>query len=217
MSGGMRCVCWPRSTSSNGGRVSSFSTSRSAAGRVSISISTGSRNGTVSAVIDWEMAALGPAEVDVAWWLFFDDLFSTGMGVTRLEGLPDRLTSISWYESFAGRRLENMDYYDVLATFRMAIVGMRAVAGPRKRSGSGSTPHAAARSVWAADRYSQCSAVSRNPCRWFHNRTDTRCRRRISRRMRNRSHVRSGTVFRCRERGVVSQDTAAVGSTRRFG
>jgi aminoglycoside phosphotransferase (APT) family kinase protein len=82
---------------------------------------------TVSAVIDWEMAALGPAEADVAWWLFFDDLFSTGMGVTRLEGLPDRLTSISWYELFAGRRLENMDYYDVLATFRMAIIGMRAV------------------------------------------------------------------------------------------
>jgi aminoglycoside phosphotransferase (APT) family kinase protein len=82
---------------------------------------------TVSAVIDWEMAALGPPEADVAWWLFFDDLFSTGMGVARLEGLPDRPTSLSWYESIAGRRLENMDYYDVLATFRMAIVGMRAV------------------------------------------------------------------------------------------
>lgn len=82
---------------------------------------------SISAVIDWEMAALGPPEADVAWWLFFDDLFSTGMGVARLEGLPDRSTSIEWYESFAGRRLENMDYYDVLATFRMAIVGMRAV------------------------------------------------------------------------------------------
>jgi aminoglycoside phosphotransferase (APT) family kinase protein len=84
-------------------------------------------NLTVSAVIDWEMAALGPPETDVAWWLFFDDLYSTGMGVTRLDGLPDRATSLAWYESFFGRQLENLDYYDVFATFRMAIIGMRAV------------------------------------------------------------------------------------------
>lgn len=81
----------------------------------------------VNAVIDWEMAALGPPEVDVGWWLFFDELYSTGLGAQRLEGLPDRATSIAWYEKFAGRKLENLDYYDVLATFRMAIVGMRAV------------------------------------------------------------------------------------------
>lgn len=82
---------------------------------------------TVGTVLDWEMASLGTAEVDLAWWLFFDDLFSTGFGVERMEGLPNREESIAFYESKLGRSVENMDYYDLLATFRMCIVGIRAV------------------------------------------------------------------------------------------
>jgi aminoglycoside phosphotransferase (APT) family kinase protein len=82
-------------------------------------------DGSVSGVIDWEMAVLGPPEADLAWWLFFDDLFSRGMGVPRLAGLPDRAACIRWYEATLGRPVENLAYYDVLAAFRMAIVGMR--------------------------------------------------------------------------------------------
>jgi aminoglycoside phosphotransferase (APT) family kinase protein len=85
------------------------------------------QDNSVSTVLDWEMASLATAEVDLAWWLFFDDLFSSGFGVERLEGLPTRQESIAYYESKLGRSVENMDYYDLLATFRMAIVGVRAV------------------------------------------------------------------------------------------
>jgi aminoglycoside phosphotransferase (APT) family kinase protein len=83
-------------------------------------------DGTISGVIDWEMAVLGPPEADLAWWLFFDDLFSKGMGVPRLAGLPDRAACIQSYESALGRPVDNMAYYGILAAFRMAIVGMRA-------------------------------------------------------------------------------------------
>jgi aminoglycoside phosphotransferase (APT) family kinase protein len=82
-------------------------------------------DGSVSGVIDWEMAGLGPPEADLSWWLFFDDLFSRGMGVPRLAGLPDRSVCIEWYEAALGRPVKNLAYYDVLAAFRMAIVGMR--------------------------------------------------------------------------------------------
>jgi aminoglycoside phosphotransferase (APT) family kinase protein len=82
-------------------------------------------DGTISGVIDWEMAVLGPPEADLAWWLFFDDLFSKGMGVPRLAGLPERAVCIQWYEAALGRPVRNLSYYDVLAAFRMAIVGMR--------------------------------------------------------------------------------------------
>jgi aminoglycoside phosphotransferase (APT) family kinase protein len=82
-------------------------------------------DGSLSGVIDWEMAVLGPPEADLAWWLFFDDLFSRGMGVPRLAGLPERAVCIQWYEAALGRRVQNLAYYDVLAAFRMAIVGMR--------------------------------------------------------------------------------------------
>src|SRR5690554_6417464 len=49
------------------------------------------------------------------------------MGVPRLEGLPDREETIAHYEAKLARKVSNLEYYDLLATFRMAIVGMRAV------------------------------------------------------------------------------------------
>jgi aminoglycoside phosphotransferase (APT) family kinase protein len=90
-------------------------------------------DGSVSGIIDWEMAALGPPEADLAWWLFFDDLFSTGMGVPRLAGLPDRAACIGTYEAALGRSVQQLEYYDLLAAFRMAIVGMRSVDRQIKR------------------------------------------------------------------------------------
>ncbi len=82
-------------------------------------------DGTISGVIDWEMAVIGPPEADLAWWLFFDDLFSKGMGVPRLAGLPERAACIECYEAALGRPVRDLAYYDILAAFRMAIVGMR--------------------------------------------------------------------------------------------
>jgi aminoglycoside phosphotransferase (APT) family kinase protein len=90
-------------------------------------------DGTITGVIDWEMVTLGPPEADLAWWLFFDDLFSTGMGVPRLAGLPDRSTCIGRYEDALEQRVRNLDYYSLLAAFRMAIVGMRSVDRQIKR------------------------------------------------------------------------------------
>src|SRR3546814_17266089 len=44
--------------------------------------------GTVKALIDWELATLGPADLDLAGRLYFDDLLSLRFCVQRLEGLP---------------------------------------------------------------------------------------------------------------------------------
>lgn len=79
-------------------------------------------DGTVSGLIDWELAALGPSELDLAWWLYFDDLFSRRFGVARLEGLPTRDESIAIWEAAAGRKARNLDYYDVVVALRMALV-----------------------------------------------------------------------------------------------
>lgn len=84
-------------------------------------------NGNVAATIDWEMAALGPGEIDLGWWLFFDNLFSAGFGVKRLDGLPDREETIAIYEARVGRKVGDMHYYDVLSALRMAIVSARQV------------------------------------------------------------------------------------------
>jgi aminoglycoside phosphotransferase (APT) family kinase protein len=82
---------------------------------------------SVSAVLDWEAAALGPGEADLAWWLFYDEYISAGFGIPRLEGLPDRNTTIEIYEEALGRPVRDMAYYELLAHTRNAILSLRSV------------------------------------------------------------------------------------------
>lgn len=85
------------------------------------------KTGEVTGLLDWELATIGPGEIDLAWWLMFDELFSTWMHVPRLDGLPGRAGLIACYEEAVDRPVDSMDYYDVLARLRMAIITMRAV------------------------------------------------------------------------------------------
>ncbi|KKC26017.1 phosphotransferase family protein [Sphingomonas sp. SRS2] len=82
----------------------------------------------VTALLDWEMACLGPGEIDLAWFLMFDSFYSRLRGVSRLPGLPDRAQIISAYEQAAGRRVDNIEYYEILALVRFAIIFIRASA-----------------------------------------------------------------------------------------
>ena len=80
------------------------------------------QDGSVNALIDWELAALGPAELDLAWWLYFDDLFSRRFGIERLEGLPTKDETIAIWEKAVGRKAQHLEYYDVVVALRMALV-----------------------------------------------------------------------------------------------
>lgn len=81
---------------------------------------------TVAALLDWEMAALGPCEVDLAWWIVMDNLLSEGLELPRLPGLPDRTESIAFYERARGRPVEHIEYYEIFAALRFALVLIRA-------------------------------------------------------------------------------------------
>jgi aminoglycoside phosphotransferase (APT) family kinase protein len=83
-------------------------------------------DGTVSGLIDWELAALGPSELDLAWWLYFDDLFSRRFGVPRLEGLPTRDETVAIWEAATGRTAQHLEYYDIVVALRMALVAVGA-------------------------------------------------------------------------------------------
>ena len=91
---------------------------------------------SVSAILDWETARLGPGESDLAWWLFFDELMSSGIEVERLPGLPDRTETIAIYETASGRRVQDLDYYSVLSEFRMMVVSIRAADRRAGRKGA---------------------------------------------------------------------------------
>jgi aminoglycoside phosphotransferase (APT) family kinase protein len=77
------------------------------------------------AVLDWEMAMLGPAEVDVAFFLYFQRFFSQGLGVPDLPGFPGRDQAIATYERRAGRKLDDLFFYEVFAAWRNATVMLR--------------------------------------------------------------------------------------------
>jgi aminoglycoside phosphotransferase (APT) family kinase protein len=79
------------------------------------------------AVFDWEMATLGPAEVDLAWWLVLERYSAEGNGQPPLPGFPSRAETIATYESLLGRPVRDLEYYEVWAALRFAIVLVRVI------------------------------------------------------------------------------------------
>ncbi len=88
------------------------------------------RDFEVVSVLDWEMAALGNPECDLAWWLFVDLINMAGNGIPgmarpRLEGLPSHEATVARWEQELGRKAEHLHYYKVFAGFRFACVMIR--------------------------------------------------------------------------------------------
>jgi len=80
---------------------------------------------TVAAAVDWETAGIGPASRDVAHWLFFDEFQTLAVGIERLPGWPDRETTVASYETRSGRRLRDLDFFDVMESLFMATTLIR--------------------------------------------------------------------------------------------
>ena len=77
-------------------------------------------------VLDWEMVVLASREQDLGWWLFLMRHHTEGVGLPLPEGIPDRAETIAYYERITGHRVHNLDYYEVLAGTRLAILMVRA-------------------------------------------------------------------------------------------
>lgn len=84
--------------------------------------------GRAVAVLDWEMATLGPVEMDLGWYLLLDRHHWDGIGVPRLDGFPPREASIARWEARTGRRAEHVAFWEVFAAYRFAAI-MARVAG----------------------------------------------------------------------------------------
>ena len=79
----------------------------------------------VAAVIDWEIASIGPPEIDVAHWLFFDRFATDAVGIERLPGWPDRDTTLTRYEERSGRSLGELDEFEMLEELVIATTLIR--------------------------------------------------------------------------------------------
>jgi aminoglycoside phosphotransferase (APT) family kinase protein len=80
------------------------------------------------AVLDWEMAALGPRELDVSWFVFLHRFFQDIAEFFGVEGIPDFLRRSDVersYQELSGWALRDMDFYLTYAALRHAIIMAR--------------------------------------------------------------------------------------------
>jgi len=83
------------------------------------------RDGRCVAVLDWEMATLGPPEMDLGWFLYLDRHHHEAIGVARLAGFPDRAETVARWEARVGRAARDLEWWEVFAGFRFAAIMTR--------------------------------------------------------------------------------------------
>jgi len=80
------------------------------------------------AVLDWEMAAVAPPEVDLGWMIylhrFLDDI-ALDAGLPGMPGFMDRHQAAATYEAESGHEPRHLDFYCLYAALRHAVVMSR--------------------------------------------------------------------------------------------
>ena len=83
----------------------------------------------MAAIVDWEMGTVGDPLLDLAWVVMGwpDNTGASGAGrrvggYVDYTGMPGRDDLLERYASVSGRDVDEIDYYVILARFKMAIV-----------------------------------------------------------------------------------------------
>lgn len=87
------------------------------------------RDFTPVAVLDWELATIGPRELDLAWLVFAHRVFQTIANTFGLPGMPDFLRmedAKATYAECAGVRVGDLTWYTLYAALNYCVVFMRA-------------------------------------------------------------------------------------------
>lgn len=80
---------------------------------------------TIAAVLDFEMASIGPAELDLAWFLVLHRMTIERCG-GDLPGFPDHAATVDAYESRLGRPVADLRWFEVFAALRSGAIMVRA-------------------------------------------------------------------------------------------
>jgi aminoglycoside phosphotransferase (APT) family kinase protein len=79
----------------------------------------------MAAIVDWEMGTVGDPKLDLAWVVQSwpeDTSEQEGLGYVDITGMPSRSALIERWATLAGRQVDDMDYYVILAKWKIAIV-----------------------------------------------------------------------------------------------
>ena len=80
------------------------------------------------AVLDWEMATLGPRQLDVSWMAFAHQVFESIAGMMEIPGMPDFLREddlVATYRELTGVDLGDLSWYHAYNGMLWCIVFMR--------------------------------------------------------------------------------------------
>ena len=86
------------------------------------------RDFTPVAVLDWEMAAIGPREIDLGWLIYAHAIFqdmSTVFELPGVAGFLQRDDVAAYYERATGYTPRDLDFYTAYAAVQYAIVFLR--------------------------------------------------------------------------------------------
>jgi len=81
----------------------------------------------LAAIVDWEMGTVGDPKLDLAWVVqsWPEDTSGgdgTVGGYVDLTGMPSRAELLQRYSASSGRQVDDIDYYVVLAKWKLAVV-----------------------------------------------------------------------------------------------
>ncbi|MEE3849479.1 phosphotransferase family protein [Gordonia sp. LSe1-13] len=81
----------------------------------------------MAAIVDWEMGTVGDPKLDLAWMVqgWPEDTSAEAASTSSyvdLRGMPSRDQMVQHYAEVSGRQVDDLDYYLVLAKWKLAIV-----------------------------------------------------------------------------------------------
>ena len=80
----------------------------------------------LAAIVDWEMGTVGDPKLDLGWvvqaWPEQPGEAEDGFSYVDMRGMPSRSELLAHYAKVSGRQVDDIDYYVVLAKWKLAIV-----------------------------------------------------------------------------------------------
>ena len=81
----------------------------------------------LAAIVDWEMGTVGDPKLDLGWVVHsWPEDTSNGegsvAGYVDMTGMPGRTAILERYAEVSGRQVDDIDYYSVLAKWKLAVV-----------------------------------------------------------------------------------------------
>ncbi len=89
----------------------------------------------VTAVLDWDLAAIGPREMDLGWYFGLEFMMDALFGA-RPPGFPGSLEALERYERLSGYEVNDLAWHEVFALARALAINdrhQRITGDPRRR------------------------------------------------------------------------------------